>query len=59
MVSDFQKAVQIDPKNAQVHAKLAAAFLYLKDKKKAAEYLKKAEELDASVVNPKLKKAIK
>jgi tetratricopeptide (TPR) repeat protein len=58
MISDYQKAVQIDPKNAQIYAKLAAAFLYLKDKEKATDYLKQAEELDPSVINPKLKKAI-
>lgn len=58
MRADLQRANQLDPNNPQVYAELAAVHFYLNDKTKALEYLKKAEHLDPSVINPNLKKAL-
>lgn len=58
MVADLQKATQIDPSNAKAYAELAVAFFYLKDNLKASEYVKKADALDSTQVNPKLRKLL-
>ena len=54
-IKDLEVAVKIDNLNATAYAILAQAYATLDQKAKANEYLKKAEKIDPTSIDPKLK----
>jgi len=57
-IKDLESGLKIDPKNAKLYSMLSTTYFYLNNIKKAKEYLKKAESLDASTINNEYRKIL-
>lgn len=55
-IKNLNQAIKIDPKNGRYYAQLANAYSYYSQKDSLKIYIKKTDEIDPNLINPKVRK---
>ncbi|KFE99918.1 hypothetical protein IX39_04515 [Chryseobacterium formosense] len=57
-IRDLETGLKLNPKNGKLYSMLSTSYFYLNNIKEAKKYLKEAEKLEPSSINPEFKKIL-
>ncbi|MCX8524293.1 hypothetical protein OF897_10260 [Chryseobacterium formosus] len=57
-IKDLEAGLKLNPKNGKLYSMLSTSYFYLNNIKEAKKYLKEAEKLEPSSINPEFKKIL-